>query len=67
MVLRPVFIDPSTVYVTVNLRILRKKIYEMTKDSSSVYIIYVSLKNKRFYVSLNRNKSRWKTKWNGFP
>jgi len=39
----------------------------MTKGPSFVCIIDMLLKDRRFYVSLNGNKSRWKTQRNGFP
>jgi len=67
MITGAVFIDLSAAYDTVNHGILRRKIYEMTKDPSLVCIIDMLLKDRRFYVSLNGNKSRWKTQRNGLP
>ncbi|KAF0737198.1 Uncharacterized protein FWK35_00020508, partial [Aphis craccivora] len=65
MITGAVFIDLSASYDTVNHGILRRKIYEITKDPSFVGIIDMLLKDRRFYVNLNGNKSRWKTQRNG--
>jgi len=65
MITGAVFIDLSASYDTVNHGILRRKIYEITKDPSLVGIIDMLLKDRRFYVSLNGYKSRWKTQRNG--
>jgi hypothetical protein len=61
MITGAIFIDLSAAYDTVNHGILRRKIYEMTKDPSFVCIIDMLLKDRRFYINLNGNKSKWKT------
>jgi len=67
MITGAVFINLSAAYDTVNHGIPRRMIYKMTKDPSLVYIRDMLLKDKRFYVSLNGNKIKWKTQINGLP
>jgi hypothetical protein len=47
-----VFVDLTAAYDTVNHAMLRKKIYEMTKDYCLTEIIGMLLKDRRFYVTL---------------
>lgn len=52
-----IFVDFTDAYDTANYAILRKKIYEMTKDYSLTEIIEMLLKNGWFYVIPNGKKS----------
>lgn len=67
MITGAVFFDLTAAYGTVNHGILYKKIYKMTKNPSLVGIIDMLIKDRRSYISLNGNKSRWKTQRNGHP
>jgi len=61
------FIDLSAAYDTVNHRLLLKKIYELTEDAKFTKIISLLLRNRRFFVSLQAKKSRWRRQNNGLP
>lgn len=62
-----VFVDLSAAYDTVNHRLLRTKIYQMTKDYHLTKIILSTLHNRRFYVTLQGQNSRWRNQKNGLP
>ncbi len=62
-----VFVDLSAAYDTVNHRLLLNKIYTMTKDIEFTDLISSMLANRRFYVELNGQKSRWRNQKNGLP
>lgn len=59
------FIDLSAAYDMVNHRLLLKKVYELTEDAKLTKIIGLLLRNRRFYVSLKNNRSRWRRQNNG--
>lgn len=62
-----VFVDLSAAYDTVNQRILLAKIYDTTKDYDLTKVIESLLQNRRYYVSLEGRKSRWRIQKNGLP
>jgi hypothetical protein len=61
------FVDLSTAYDTVQHRSLISKLYNITKDTKLCLIIRSLLENRRFYVDLNGQRSRWRTQRNGLP
>ncbi|XP_038058777.1 uncharacterized protein LOC119730062 [Patiria miniata] len=61
------FVDLSAAYDTVNHRILTSKIFEMTGDVRLTELIQNLLSNRRFFVDLNGNRSRWRRQKNGLP
>ena len=61
------FVDLSAAYDTVNHRLLIQKLYNTTQDSSLCRVIQNMLSNRRFYVELNNERSRWRTQKNGLP
>ena len=62
------FVDLSVVYDTVNNRLLIQKLYNTTQDSELSYrVIQNLLSNRRFYVELNKERSRWRKQKNGLP
>ena len=62
-----VFVDLSAAYDTVNHRILKTKIYQITDDKTMTTLLGTLLKNRMFYVALNQKKSRWRQQRNGLP
>ena len=63
-----VFVDPATAFDTVNHKMILKKSHHITNgDTSLTTSIQKILSNCRFYVDLNRQKSRWRNKKNGVP
>ncbi|CAH1248509.1 Hypp8181 [Branchiostoma lanceolatum] len=62
-----VFVDLSAAYDTVNHRILTKKLFQITKDVRLTELIQNLLSNRRFFVDLNGNRSRWRRQKNGLP
>ena len=61
------FVDLSAAYDTVNHRILTRKIFELTKDVRLTGLIQTLLSNRRYFVVLNDNRSRWRRQKNGLP
>ena len=54
------FVDMSAAYDTVNHRILIQKLYNTTQDSQLCRVFQNMLSNRRFYVELNNERSRWR-------
>jgi len=67
VITRAAFIDLSAAYDTINHRLLLKKIYELTEDAKFTKTITLLLRNRRFFVSLQNKKSRWRRQNNGLP
>ena len=59
--------DLSAAYDTVNHRLLLTKLYGMTEDVEFTILIGSMMRNRRFYVELNGEKSRWRNQKNGLP
>ena len=59
------FVDLSAAYDTVNHRLLIQKLYNTRQDSEHCRVIQNLLSNRRFYVELNKERSRWRKKKNG--
>lgn len=62
-----VFVDLSAAYDTVNHRLLLTKLYRITDDAEFTNLIGKMLSNRRFYVELNGERSRWRNQKNGLP
>ena len=54
-------------YDTVNHRLLIQKFFNITQDSTLCSVIRNLLSNRRFYVELNNERSRWRLQKNGLP
>ena len=54
------FVDLSAAYDTVNHRLLIQKLYKTTLDSQLCRVIQNLLSDRRFYVELNNERSRWR-------
>ena len=50
-----------------NHRLLIQKLYNTTQDSALCRVIQNLLSNRRFYVELNNERSRWRLQKNGLP
>ena len=61
------FVDLSAAYDTVNHRLLIQKLFNITQDSTLCSVSRNLLSNKRFYVELNNERSRWILQKNGPP
>ena len=61
------FIDLSAAYDTVNHMILIQKLYNITQYSQLCRVLQNMLSNRRFYVELNNERSRWIIHKNGLP
>ena len=57
----------SNAYDTVNHRILIQKLYNTTQDSQLCRVYQNMLSNRRLYVELNNERSRWIKQKNGLP
>ena len=67
MITGAAFVDLSAAYDTVNHRILNQKLYNITQDSHLCRVLQNMLSNRRFYVELNNERSRWRIQKNGLP
>ena len=67
MITGAAFVDLSAAYDTVNHRILVQKLYNTTQDSQLCRVFQNMLSNRRFYVELNNERSRWRNQKNGMP
>ena len=67
MITGTAFVDLSAAYDTVNHRLLIQKLYNITRDSPLCRVIQNLLSNRRFYVELNNERSRWRLQKNGLP
>ena len=61
------FVDMSASYDTVNHIILIQKLYNTTQDSKLCRVMQNLLSNRRLYVELNKDCSRWRKQKNGLP
>ena len=59
------FVDLSAAYDTVNHRLLIQKLFNITQDSTLCSVVRNLLSNKRLYVELNNERSRWRLQKNG--
>ena len=67
MITGTAFVDLSSAYNTVNHRLLIQKLYNTMLDSQLYRIIQNLLSDRRFYVELNNERSRWRIQKNGLP
>ena len=62
-----VFVGLSAAYDTISHKLLLNKIYRMTSDIKFTDLIGNILSNRRYFVELNGQKSRWRNQKNGLP
>ena len=62
-----VFVNLSAAYDTISHKLLLNKIYRMTSDIKCTDLIGNMLSNRRYFVELNGQKSRWRNQKNGLP
>ena len=67
MITGTAFVDLYAAYDTVNHRLLIQKLYNTTLDSQLCRVIQKLLSDRRFYVELNNERSRWRIQKNGLP
>ena len=67
MITGAAFADLSAAYDTVNHRTLIQKLYNITQNSHLCSVLQNMLSNRRFYVKLNNERSRWRIQKNGLP
>ena len=67
MITGTAFVDLCAAYDTVNHRFLIQKLYNTTLDSQLCRVIQNLLSDRRFYVELNNERSRWRIQKNGLP
>ena len=67
MITSAAFVDLSAAYDTVNHRILIKKLYNTTQDSQLCRVFQNMLSNRKLYVEINNERSRWRKQKNGLP
>ena len=67
MITGTAFVDLSAAYDMVNHRLLIQKLYNTTLDSQLCRVIQILLSDRRFYVELNNERSRWRIQKNGLP
>ena len=67
MITDAAFVDLSAAYDTVNHRIFIQNLYNTTQDSQLCRVFQNMLSNRRFYVELNNDRSRWRKQNNGLP
>ena len=66
MVTGTVFVDISAAYDTISHKLPLNKIYRMTLDIKLTDLIGNMLSNRRYFVELNGQKSRWRNQKNVF-
>ena len=67
MITGTAFVDLSAAYDTVNHILLIQKLYNTTLHSQLCRVIQNLLSDRRFYVELNNERSRWRIQKNGLP
>ena len=67
MITGTAFVDLSAAYDTVNHRLLIQKLYNTTLDSQLCRVIQNLMSDRRLYVELNNERSRWRIQKNGLP
>ena len=67
MITGAAFVDLSAAYDAVNHRILIQKLYNTTQDSQLCRVFQNMLFNRRLYMELNNERSRWRKQKNGLP
>ena len=67
VVIGTVFVDLSAAYDTISHKLLLNKIYRMTSDFKFTDLIGNMISNRRYFVELNGQKSRWRNQKNGLP
>ena len=67
MITGAAFVDLSAAYDTVNHRILIQMLNNITQDSQLCRVLQIMLCNRRLYVELNNERSRWRIQKNGLP
>ena len=67
MITGAAFVDLSAAYDTVNHMILIQKLYNTIQDNQLCRVFQNMLSNRRFYVELNNERSRWRKQKNGLP
>ena len=67
MITGAAFVNLSAAYDTVDHRILIQKLYNITQDSQLCRVLQNMLSNRRLYVELNNECSRWIIQKNGLP
>ena len=67
MITETAFVDLSSAYDIVNHRLLIQKLFNITQESTLCRVIQNLLSNRRFYVGLNNEQSRWRLRNNGLP
>ena len=67
MITGAAFVNMSVAYDTVNHRILIQRLYNITQDSQLCRVLQNMLPNRRFYVELNNECSRWRIQKNDLP
>ena len=65
MITGTALVDLSAAYDTVNHRLLIQKLYNTMLDSQLCRAIQNLLSDRRFYVELNNERSRWRIQKNG--
>ena len=67
MITGKAFVGLSAAYDTVNHRLLIQKLYNTTPDSQLCRVIQNLLSDRRLYVELNNERSRWRLQKNSLP
>ena len=67
MITGTAFVDLPAAYDTVNHGLLIQELFNKTQDSTLCRAIQNLLSNRRFYVELNNERSRWILQKNGLP
>jgi len=60
-------VDLTAAYDTIIHKHLLNKLYATIKDYNLMKVVQSMMQNRRFYVTLNNNKSRWRIQKNGLP